>query len=167
MKNDVTSSRNMHDVLKAPDKLRTEVRGVSGVLAYLWRTVLLERNISFGQFDTLCMRYIQRARRAQSSSKLANYFNRSNIFREMSRPIMTFKVFVKAMQLIGIKRMKITVELEGHILTTTHSATMTLGEEGVSFDELIEDSDEKREDEKPTPDAPGAEGSPPSSSGAG
>lgn len=143
MKNDLTSQRNMYDVLKDSERLRYEVpTGPGGLLSFLWRTILKERQIWLPQFDLFVAQYIQKARKMQSSPKIANYFNRSNIFREMSRSTMTFKVFVKAMQLIGISRLKITIELEGRGKTTIHTAAMQLnGEEGIRFEDLMEESD--------------------------
>jgi hypothetical protein len=160
MKNDITSHRTMYDVLRSPDRLQNEVKGVSGVLAHLWRKVLAERSIGLVQFDSLCAQYIIKARRQQTSSRIANYFNRSNIFREMSRPTMTFKVFVKAMQLIGMKRLRITIELEGRGFTTRHSTSIMLtGENGVDFEDLMEDG-ESREEKLEAPAQSGtAEGS--------
>jgi hypothetical protein len=144
----------MYDVLKAPDRLKHEVKGVSGVLAYLWRSILEQRNIGLGKFDNLCMTYIAKARRQQASAKIANYFNRSNIFREMSRPMMTWKVFVKGMQLIGIIRMKITIELEGRDGTTVHTTSLTLsGEDGVSYADTLENADDH---DAPVPAPPAA-----------
>lgn len=149
MKNDIVSSRSMYDVLKAPDRLKHEVAGVRGMLAFLWRSILEQRNIGLIQFDNLCAQYIAKARRLQSNPKIANYFNRSNIFREMSRPTMTFKVFVKGMQLIGIRRLKITVELEGRGVTSVHSASITMEEdEGVRYEDLLEDSEDHETVEK-------------------
>lgn len=154
MKNDITTQRNMYEVLKDPERLRHEVRGVGGVLAYLWRTILKERQIWLPQFEQFVAQYIQKARRMQSSPKIANYFNRSNIFREMSRGTMTFKVFVKAMQLIGISRMRITVELEGRGKTTVHQASLQLsGEDGLRFEEMMEDEEANDPSRFPISDA--------------
>lgn len=145
MRNDISSKRTMQEVLNASDRLRTEVRGISGVLAYLWRTILLERNVTLQRFDKLCARFMTKARRNLGSSKIANYFNRSNIFREMSRPTMTFKVFVKGMQLLGVEHMKVTVEITTAGSTSIHSTSLVLsGEDGVSFEDLLDADDESQ-----------------------
>lgn len=156
MKNDITTNRSMYDVLRAPDRLKHEVKGVSGALAFLWRSILEQRNIGLFQFDNMCANYIRNARRMQTSAKIANYFNRSNIFREFSRPTMTFKVFVKGLQLIGIRRLKITVDLEGRGFNTRHTASIVLdGEEGVRYEDLMEDGkDDENGDQKAEPAAP-------------
>lgn len=141
----------MYEILCAPDRLKNEVRGLGGVLSHLWRSILQDCNISLIQFDTATADYIKRARKLQTSPKIANYFNRSNIFREMSRPTMTFKVFLKALQLIGVRKMKITIEFERKGRTTQHSSTVTLIGEDATYEDLESLDEDKKDKETDSP----------------
>lgn len=130
MKNDPTSNRRMNEILIAKDRLRFDViHRDGGMLAHLWRTILMERGIGIVEFNTATTQYIQRARRRQSISRTTSYFSRSNIYREMSKPSMTFKVFIKAMKLIGVARMTVQVGIERKGLTSMHDASMNIGAE--------------------------------------
>ncbi len=133
MKND--STHTMYEILLAHDKLKNEVTGIRGVLAYLWRSILDNCQVSLIVFDAHTAEYIKKARQAQNAPKIANYFNRSNIFREMSRPTMTFKVFLKGLRIIGVSRIKFTVEVERKGVTTTSECNVTLTGDDANFED--------------------------------
>ena len=141
----------MVEILRAPDRLKNEVRGIGGVLAYLWRSILDDLNIGLIEFDHAVLQYVTKARKQQSTPKIANYFSRSNIFREMSRPSMTFKVFLKGLQLLGVNKMKFTVEFERRGRVTVHSASVTLQGEGINYEDFLEGSDENEKNIQSTP----------------
>ncbi len=130
MKNDQTTEYKMNEILLARDRLRWEVRGVGGVLTHLFRTILMELGIGLLEFNQATLQYILKARREQIANKVASYFNRSNIYREMSKPAMTFKVFMKALKIIGVTHLSLSVNLTRKGRVTTHTVSVSLGSEG-------------------------------------
>ena len=150
MRNENSSDRTMYEILCAPDRLKYEVRGLGGVLAHMWRSVLELCQIKLIEFDRHTVNYITLARRQQSTPKIANYFNRSNIFREMSRPTLTFKVFLKGLQLIGVGKFTLSIKFERGGKIIEHATTITLIGEDATYDDLeAYDDDEVPEKKAP------------------
>lgn len=141
MKND--QAHSLYDILSAPDKMKHNVRGMGGVLAHLWRSILHTNQISIVRFSDHCARYIQKARAQQGAPKIANYFNRANIFREMSRPALTFKRLLKGLQILEIKKLKITFEYEYRGKTYLESANILLIGDDAQYVDVGGEEDEK------------------------
>ena len=89
----------------------SEVRGVGGILAGLWRQCLHDLNLPPNRIEFLCNQFIQRARKDLVDARVANYFNRGNLRRELEKPKMTMKVYIKALKILDIVNVKIAVEL--------------------------------------------------------
>ena len=120
-------SFEMERIRMQPDGGISETRGIGGVLARLWRTIMLDLNISPNRFETLLSEFIMNARR-QSDNRIAKLFTRGNIRREFERPTMTFKVFMKGLKLIKVKKVRIAVELEFNSgRKTLHQTSVDLG----------------------------------------
>ena len=112
----------MDEILKDPNRCVSHTRGVGGILARLWRIILFETNVNVSNFENLCGNFVLRARRGLIDANVKNYFNKGNLRRELAKPSMTFKVFVKALKVLEVVSFTITIELQhrrGKI--TTHS----------------------------------------------
>lgn len=94
-----------------PDGGVSEVRGIGGILAGLWRQVLHDLNLPPNRIDNLCNEFIARARKNLVDTRVANYFNKGNLRRELEKPKMTMKVFIKALKILGVINLKIAIEL--------------------------------------------------------
>jgi len=102
----------MDRVLSDKNKCIHETHGVGGVLAGLWRTILLDHCVTGLQFENLLNDFIASAQRKIPDNRVAKLFTRGNLRRELERTSITFKVFMKGIKLLRVVRMKITVELE-------------------------------------------------------
>lgn len=130
MKNDVSDKRGMYDILKAPDRLKHEIKGgAKGMLAYLWRQILQERNIGLSSFDALVSQYCRKGRRGQNSARVLNYFSKSAIYRELANNQMTIRVLIKGLQILDILAIDFSITLRGRYTATTHRASFNLSTE--------------------------------------
>ena len=89
----------------------TAATGAGGKLSGFWASILQDRNIGPDQFDEYCLKFVNRARRDLENSKIASYFNKGNLRRELTSPTMTFKVFIKGLRVIEVKSFKLSAEL--------------------------------------------------------
>lgn len=121
-----------------PVKVRHTYRGVGGSLAELFRTIQYDLGISGPRMEVLISEFIINEKRNLPDNRVARFLVRGNIRRELERPSMTFKVFVKMLKIIGVKRLDFGVELDfGHDKPTqTHSVFVDLKHHnGKSLDE--------------------------------
>lgn len=95
-----------------PVKVRHTYRGVGGSLAQLFRTIQYDLGISGPRMEVLISEFIINEKRNLPDNRVARFLVRGNIRRELERPSMTFKVFVKMLKIIGVKRMDFGVELD-------------------------------------------------------
>ncbi len=96
------------DVVKA----RHVYRGVGGSLAELFRTIQYDLGISGPRMEVLISEFIIAEKRRVPDNRVARFLVRGNIRRELDRPSMTFKVFIKMLKIIGVKIMDFGVELD-------------------------------------------------------
>ena len=128
----------LHQILAASSGKAVEpVRGIGGVLASLWRNILIEIPIKPMQFEVLLNDFVEHAKRSIPENRVSKHFTRGNLRREFSNPTMTFKVFIKAMRFLKIKHITISVELRHSSgRKTLHQTAVDLGDS--YLDDLIE-----------------------------
>ena len=85
--------------------------GAGGKLSSFWASILQDRNIGPDLFDHYCLKFVNKAKRDLENSQVRSYFNRGNLRRELTKPTMTFKVFIKGLRVIEIKSFKLIVDL--------------------------------------------------------
>ena len=135
------SKKQMHDILNSPDKGISETKGVAGILSKLWRTVLMQLNISPARFNTLLFQAAQSAKSTISpTNKTASkFFTAGNLRRELEKAKMTFKVLMKGFKLLKIRRIDIAVRLHhapnSAFEVTVHSVSVDLGEVTYGIDD--------------------------------
>lgn len=116
------------NALSNPVKVRHTYRGVGGSLAELFRTIQYDLGIGGPRMEVLISEFIINEKRNLPDNRVARFLVRGNIRRELERPSMTFKVFVKMLKIVGVKRLDFGVELDfgQDKPTQTHSAHVDL-----------------------------------------
>lgn len=125
------AKNKLHRMLAAPDKEVKKTSGANGILARLFRTILLDLNIGPSRFGALLQQYILDPRNGVADNKKDQTSARGNLNKEFYKPQMTWKVFLKAMRFLRIKKIVFVVELHHSGLgnkTTVHSAEVNLGD---------------------------------------
>jgi hypothetical protein len=115
-------------------------RGEAGFLAALWRQILTDLNIDSSLYEHAVNTWISKQ---QSSNPYEQVHRRGNLRRELSDDKMTFKVFVRALKIVGANRVDISIRLTfANKRVTTHQRSMILLDMLEGFDD----------DERPIPD---------------
>ena len=119
-----------------------ETRGVGGILARLWRTILYDKNIKPSYFELLLNEFIIKAKRRIPDNRVSKLFTRGNLRREFEKPTMTFKVFMKGLKLLNVKKVTFAVKLEysSNKEPTLHQTIIDLGDSGPTTTELYEEA---------------------------
>ena len=133
----------LHELLSSPSKKVEQTSGLGGILAHLFRKILHDMNIETGRMDYNLTRYIEHARRTSADSALAANTNRGNLRRELARDTMTIKVFMKALRVLGVKKVRLIVELtHPHQEPTRHWVNVDIAD-----DALFANDDKHGQDE--------------------
>lgn len=86
----------------------------SGVLAQIWRKILLENNYDKA-LDVLVQRYVDRADRAKEKDATLKMKNKSTLITNITAPEMTFKTFLDLLfNLLTVRSVTMTVKLTFH-----------------------------------------------------
>jgi hypothetical protein len=119
------------DVVNSPTKKVEEAHGgPEGVLVRLWRTILFQRNMSYGAIDNAIRQFMENARRSVVKvGSTPTYINTNNLRRELALDKMTIKVFLKALRALGAYKITLTVTLYHKHYRSEHSIDVDLGDE--------------------------------------
>lgn len=118
------SSKHLQDILESTDK---KIGHATNPLARLWRTILYENNIQHGAFDSAITRYLERLEEKNIRSKKEQSREKGNLVKELSGNSLTFKNFVKGLQVLNPKKVRITVDIEWmRGRTTVHHVDLDL-----------------------------------------
>ncbi len=101
----------MDRILHSPSKCIDEIKGIGGILSKLWRLVLRDLNMEPARFELLLNDFIVNAKLKVPDNRVAKLFTRGNLRRELERPAMTFKVFMKGIKMLRVTHMRISLEL--------------------------------------------------------
>jgi len=121
-------------MLAAPDKEVKKTSGANGVLARLFRIILLNLNVTPSRFGSLLQQYILDPRNQVPNNKKDQTSARGNLTKEFYKPQMTWKVFLKAMRFLRVWKLVFIVELHHSgpaNKTTLHSTEVNLGDPGM------------------------------------
>lgn len=137
------SGKNQTDLEKVfhlPDKGVYQVHGTGGILAQLVRTIWMDNKMRAGDIEQRIGEFVSKAREGLDSKSMANYFNRSNLRRELCRPSMTWKVFIKALRIMRVTKLEIAVRLTyaDRRGETIHVVKRDLGEGDFNVDDYTE-----------------------------
>ena len=118
-----------------------ETKGVQGILARLYRQVLMDLNVNPNRFQILLTEAALNAKRSVKNGNVSKYFTVGNLRRELEKPAMTFKVFMKGIKLLKVSKLKISIELtHASGKRSLHETSVDLGNADISqsiFDEDI------------------------------
>jgi hypothetical protein len=90
---------------------KTTATGAGGKLSHFWASILQDRNIGPDEFDQYCLRFVVKAKEHLEIRKVASYFNKGSLRRELTKPTMTFKVLIKGLRVIEVKSFKLIADL--------------------------------------------------------
>jgi hypothetical protein len=121
-------------------------KGIGGLMARLWRQILLDTSMELGKLEHLLQRHIERGRRAGTDPSIVNYYNKGNLRRELAKPTMTWRVFIKALRVIDIVHVRFAVEL------THRGGKRTLHGIDVNLADDVLIKEEKEEAQRPAGD---------------
>lgn len=93
-------------------QLSDDAQSVSSSLTHLWSSIKAFQNYTEEQFDVLLADFIRVERKKIEDKKVAKLFTKGNVRRELEKPSMTFKVFVKGLRVLGVKRVKLFVNVQ-------------------------------------------------------
>lgn len=137
----------LSSTIRDPDAFLGETRGTGGILAKLWRLIVLDEGVGGNKFEILLTDFIASARRTIPANRVSRYLTRGNLRRELEKPTMTFKVFMKALRLLKARKVRFAVEIthsSGRV--TLHGVDVDLG--GQQFnEEIMTDSRSSDKDE--------------------
>lgn len=136
--------KDLATLLKDPKRGVDEVRGTGGVLAFVVRQIWAQSSFDYNHLEKAIDRYIYLVRTNTSLKSVTSYLNRSNLRRELCRPEMTWKSFMRALRIMEVKHITITFKLE---FTNKYKAPVEITvpispnsfSEGESEDELSEE----------------------------
>ena len=130
---------DLHELLLSSTKKVEETVGLNGVLARLWRTILFDLSLNIGRMDHCLNKHIEKARKNTRDPGASEHYNKGNLRRALAKPEMTFKVLVTALRVIGVKRLRMGVELtHEHRDKTLHQVIVDVSDDDL-FSEKIQD----------------------------
>ncbi len=97
------------DLLNRPDKGQSEA---FGTLSLLFRKILDEKRFDVSRLNTSVMAYLTDPRNGYIHNVKKISSERSNIHKEIMRPTMTWKVFRKLLKVLGVRHVKLTLDLD-------------------------------------------------------
>lgn len=93
-------------------QLSDDQHSVSSSLTHLWEKIRNHQNYTEEQFDELLATFIRVERKKIEDKRVAKLFTKGNVKRELEKPSMTFKVFIKGLRVLGVKRVKLFVTIQ-------------------------------------------------------
>lgn len=93
-------------------QLSDSSQSVSSSLTTLWDNIKSYQNYTEDEFDSLLANFITVERKKIEDKRVARLFTKGNVKRELDKPSMTFKVFVKGLRVLGVKRVKLFVTIQ-------------------------------------------------------
>lgn len=101
----------------------------SSVLAIMYRALLSAANINLSMFDQKLKEYIQHTFRDSTNNKDRTSI-RAGLYKELMRPTMSFKVFMKGLRVIKVLRVQMSITVFTNLNKgITVSQMFDLGEE--------------------------------------
>lgn len=126
----------MTDILRDPNKLAENTRGVEGILATLFRSILRAEKISHTRWEHYMRFWLQNPSNRSGSTGYDASNDRGNINRALFDSIMSWKTFFRGLLFLRYRRMRITIELERHSggVTMVQQSVLLSAASGMSSD---------------------------------
>lgn len=134
----------MADHREAQKPYGEEIRTGSSdsILASLFRTILSELGINWARFNVLLERYVVRANIPLNVKEISSV--RGNLKKELLKSVMSWKVFIKGLMFLNVRKFEITVRLyHASGMITEHGKEVILDPDDVR-DELKRSDQESK-----------------------
>ena len=128
----------LRDLLSRPDRGVGSTSGITGVLAGLFRQMLLDLNISGLRWSNLMDEYVRAEMQHSTENNRRDRTSiRGNLNKEFIRNKMTWKVFCRAMMLLKVRRFAIIIVAEHENGSkAAHSSIVDFSTAGVDPDQI-------------------------------
>jgi len=123
-----TNATGMVAILEDTRKLTHKTHGPSGVLSRLWRQILLDSGITLARYNSIMEAHILDVKNGVPNNKRDQISYRGNMTKELAKPQMSWKVFMKALKFLNITNIELTIACtHSNKRTTVHSTKVNLG----------------------------------------
>lgn len=137
------SNKNLQEILEDPSKKVTQT---TNAMARLFRLILKENNIGYGQLSSNINRYLERQQTAVARGKKAQSRERGNLVKELSNDSLTFNNFIKGLHVLNPVSVELAVTIRwrrGAI--TRHAVEMNISN-GSELENTNYETDTKEEE---------------------
>lgn len=118
------ASQQLGHILKSSDKDVHRTAGPNGILANLYRKMLVELNVGPGRFSDFLREYVIDPRHGIPQTQKDLTTARGNLMKELSRSGMTFKVFLKGLRFLQVRKLDFCVKCYYYPGTTSIHQTL-------------------------------------------
>jgi hypothetical protein len=124
----MSPKHEIDNILTSQDYGISKTKGIGGILARLYRQILMDLQVRPNRFNLLLKEASDNAKQTITDKSVSKYFTAGNLRRELEKPEMTFKVFMKGVRLLKVVNFKICLELTfASGKKTIHSTDVNLG----------------------------------------
>ncbi len=146
-KDNLYGKSNMRDLLSRPDRGVGATSGIPGVLAALFRKILMDLNINGMRWSHLMDEYVQQESVHHNKDNRRDRTSiRGNLNKEFWRPRMTWKVFCRGLMLLKARRFAIVVVIDhenkrktAHSMIVDYNTANASPEDQEEFRLVVED----------------------------
>jgi hypothetical protein len=122
------ASQQLGHILKSSNKDVHRTAGPNGILANLYRKMLVELNVGPGRFSDFLREYVIDPRNCIPQTQKDLTTARGNMMKELSRSGMTFKVFLKGLRFLQVRTLDFCVKCYYYTGdTSTHQTLIDFG----------------------------------------
>lgn len=128
-------------MLQSDDKMVSKTFGVTGVLARLWRIILMDLEINVNTWMQLMVEYVRDRDNRVPNNKRDQSSVQGNLIKELTKSSMSWKIFCKGLRFIRVTKFELSLTLHfRNKRVSNHVVTVNLYE-GDLNSSLQEDSD--------------------------
>lgn len=152
------AKNQMTKILENPEVHEAMTHGYNGILASLFIRILRELNVSVARWSALMADFVNDASNGVPDNQKDRTSMRGNLTKEFSRKQMTWKVFVKGLRFLQIKKFQVTItaQHQNGRVTVHHSKMINLGDRS-QLRALLQDVDSSDEADQADEDTTGAQ----------
>ena len=125
---------NIKDILSDSNKKITEAENI---LSRLFRTMLYDLSIGNRIFDNLVKRYLYDPNSGIKDDPTSRNNHRGNLMKELAAADMTWRVFMKALRVIGVEEFEIVVNVKRK--DTGKTSHVVYAENTLAYEEQVVD----------------------------
>ncbi len=135
------SFSKLKSMLQSDDKMVSKTFGVTGVLARLWRIILMDLEINVNTWMQLMVEYVRDRDNRVPNNKRDQSSVQGNLIKELTKSSMSWKIFCKGLRFIRVTKFELSLTLHfRNKRVSNHVVTVNLYEGDLNTN-LQEDSD--------------------------